>query len=524
MRFISKVLFLSFVILILYSMIAAIISFSDTTATKTKLAVDGEARNIASLLTMDLFDTDARDIAVFDTTELDSFILATMETYHIPGVAACCIKDTQVIWTGTYGYANIEDSIKVEDTTVFKLASVSKPFTGTALMQLWEKGFFNLDDNINNYLPFKVIHPLFPDDSITFRMLLTHTSAISDNNYAVWDSVFFWGGDSPMELGWFLEQYLTVGGIYYDKDLNFSSWAPGTHYEYGNIATALAGYLVEAISGTPFDRWCHDSTFHLLGMDETQWFLAGLDTSNVAMHYYYDDTTGTYVPYGYYGVPFYPCGQLYSSTLQLARFLMAFLHMGRIGDVRILDSATVQLMTTVQYPNIAPGQGLLWGTANFDGRLYWGWNGGWYGVSTRFGFFPNEKSAVVVLTNGDAFGGAGDGTRLIRAELFKFVADPDTDGIVSGYDNCPEVYNPDQSDTDGDGIGDVCDFIRGDANGDGKWTVGDAVYLINYLFRGGPVPVPVLQTGDCNCDSKVTVADVVYLINYLFKGGPKPCS
>lgn len=69
----------------------------------------------------------------------------------------------------------------------------------------------------------------------------------------------------------------------------------------------------------------------------------------------------------------------------------------------------------------------------------------------------------------------------------------------------------------------VLKVLRGDANGDGKWTVSDVVYLINYLFKGGPPPVPCLQVGDINCDSKVTVADVVYLINYLFKGGPPPC-
>jgi hypothetical protein len=65
--------------------------------------------------------------------------------------------------------------------------------------------------------------------------------------------------------------------------------------------------------------------------------------------------------------------------------------------------------------------------------------------------------------------------------------------------------------------------VRGDANGDCKVGVSDMVYLINYLFKGGPVPVP-LEVGDCNCDGKVTVGDVIYLINYLFKGGPAPCS
>ena len=64
---------------------------------------------------------------------------------------------------------------------------------------------------------------------------------------------------------------------------------------------------------------------------------------------------------------------------------------------------------------------------------------------------------------------------------------------------------------------------RGDANGDGKTTVSDVVFLVNYLFKGGPAPVP-LESGNANCDTKVTVSDVVYLVNYLFKGGPPPCA
>ncbi len=65
-------------------------------------------------------------------------------------------------------------------------------------------------------------------------------------------------------------------------------------------------------------------------------------------------------------------------------------------------------------------------------------------------------------------------------------------------------------------------FIRGDANGDSKVTVADVVYMINYLLKGGPTPVP-LEKADTNCDGTVNVSDAVYLINYLFKGGPLPC-
>jgi hypothetical protein len=65
-------------------------------------------------------------------------------------------------------------------------------------------------------------------------------------------------------------------------------------------------------------------------------------------------------------------------------------------------------------------------------------------------------------------------------------------------------------------------FLRGDADKDDKVSVSDVVYLINYLFKGGPAPIPAPIVGDANCDSKVSVSDVVYLINYLFKGGPPP--
>jgi hypothetical protein len=65
-------------------------------------------------------------------------------------------------------------------------------------------------------------------------------------------------------------------------------------------------------------------------------------------------------------------------------------------------------------------------------------------------------------------------------------------------------------------------LLLGDPNSDGAINVADVIYLVNYLFKGGPVPLPISESGDANCDGKVDVADVVYLVAYLFKGGPKP--
>ncbi|MFW9842199.1 MAG: dockerin type I domain-containing protein [Candidatus Thorarchaeota archaeon] len=135
--------------------------------------------------------------------------------------------------------------------------------------------------------------------------------------------------------------------------------------------------------------------------------------------------------------------------------------------------------------------------------------------------FPWVDFEEVWLTQDGVINGQDDVVEAAMAWMGSM--DTDQDCIPNEIDNCPDAYNPGQEDTDEDGIGDACDFLCGDSNGDGSINVSDAVFLINYVFKGGPPPDP-LEAGDANCDSGISVADAVYIINFVFKSGPDPCA
>lgn len=339
-----------------------------------------------------------------DTWTLENYISNYMESCHIPGLSAAVSKFGQVIWTGAFGDANFQYGFKVNENTLFMLASITKTVTGTTLAMLYEEGKFGLDDPVNNYLPFQVVHPKHPGIDITFRMLYTHTSGIKDN----WSVMPYYPGDSPIPLGTYLQEYLTPGGAYYNPTKNFTNWAPGTNDTYCNIAVALLGYLVETISGQDLESYCQQKLLLPLGMNETSYFYANLDPSHMAMPYYWNGAK--YVAYGHYGYSDYPSGQMRTSATQLVHFLTTFMlnryPVSSHGNYRILDSETVNLMLTPQNPSINPNQGLIWYHLSLGGRSLWGHSGGDQGVSTEMWYCPDEESGVVVLINGETFIGS----------------------------------------------------------------------------------------------------------------------
>ncbi|MEW5803379.1 MAG: serine hydrolase domain-containing protein [bacterium] len=374
--------------------------------------VPGRSRSLAKE-TVDAYD--AQDL---DTeSDLDSYIQQRLDKVNIPGLSALIVKDGKIAWSGAYGWARIGRQPVTTDT-VFQLASVSKTIVAVAVMKAWEEGRFDLDEDINRYLPFSVRNPRAPVKPITTRMLLTHTSSIRDRAN-VMDSAYVWNRDSPVSLGQFLEDYFTSGRWGFGSRRSFYSEDPGTAFHYSNIGAALAAYLVEATSGVPFDTYCNLKIFQPLGMEETSWRLSDLDDSHLAMPYGYDSQRRRYTAYGFYGYPDYPDGLLRSSAPQLARFLNMFIQYGELDGVRILKKETVEEMRRVQNPSIDPQGGLIWYYKELSGWRLLGHNGGDMGITTEMFFRPDDGAGIILLMNGDCTPSVDRFIKDIQTRLFK---------------------------------------------------------------------------------------------------------
>ena len=279
-------------------------------------------------------------------------------------------------------------------------------------------------------MPFDVDIPGFVSDSITFRDLMTHTSSIIDG--AAMDGYYGYP-DPTITLAQCVQRYFDVSGSDYSATQNFSTNAPGTTYSYSNMATALAGYLVEVVSGIDFAEYCNQNIFEPLCMNHTGWHMSDFDTNEVARPYQF--VGGNYQPYAHYGFADYPDGQLRSDITDIANFLIAYLQDGSFNASSILNSASIAEMLTLQVPGIENTQGLNWYTEELFTATQivtvWGHNGGESGVSTDFYMDKANNIAIAVLTNGE-----GDNL-YICDELLDYGMSLTATGV--GNPNCGQV-------------------------------------------------------------------------------------
>ena len=344
-----------------------------------------------------LHQSDLRTNNFRNEEELLNFIQSTMDANYIPGLSISIAKGGSIVWNKHFGYANINENILVDENTKFILSSASKTITATALMHLSQQNLFMLDDDVDNYLPFDISHPDHPEIPITFKMLLSHTSGIKDN----WSFMPYYDGDSPLELSYYLSQYFSPSGEFYDSNLNFTDYAPGTGFSYSNIGAALVGLLVEEISNQSFNEYCIENIFEPLGMSDAYWFLSEIENLNeVALpHQFADGSTDSLIVLENYGYSDYPAGQLRTTSYNLAKFMNLFINDGMFDDVEILSPETIELMKTIHYPNVAYDQGLMWYYKTLNEKTLFGHGGSDKGSLTEMFISFSDTVGVILLSN-----------------------------------------------------------------------------------------------------------------------------
>ncbi|MBL4706218.1 MAG: serine hydrolase [Flavobacteriales bacterium] len=332
---------------------------------------------------------------------LDITINAEMNTEKLPSVSAVIVKDGEIVWMKSYGYADVAGNVLATPQTPYLLASVSKTFTATAVMQCVEEGLIDLDADIDTYLPFSTRNPGHLATPITTRMLLTHTSSVQDA--AVMDNYYAYGTDPIISLTNVSQRYFSATGADFGT-ANFLTGQPGTAYEYSNMGNALAAYVVEVVSNQLFYEYCNDNIFSPLCMDQTSWRLSDFDTNDLAKPYQYSGSM--YSPYQHYTFADYPNGGLRTSIENLANYLIMYQQNGVFNGDTILAPATVVQMLTFQVASLDPSQGIAWYTDTFypDGTTpgdFWTHNGGESGVSSDVVLYPAQNAAIAVITNGE---------------------------------------------------------------------------------------------------------------------------
>ncbi len=273
---------------------------------------------------------------------LDGFVPIALARGGIAGAVVVIVKDGQVLVKKGYGYSDLETRAPVDpDRTLFRPGSISKLFTWTAVMQQVEAGKIDLDADINTYLDFKI--PPFQGKPLTMRHMMTHTPGFEE----------------------FARGLITSDPANGDLAKNLKRWtptrvfAPGTTPAYSNYATGLAGYVVQRVSGMPFDDYVEQRILTPLQMANSS-FRQPLPARLVPMMSKgYSDVTKPAIPFEIVNIP--PAGSLSATGADMANFMIAHLQQGRFGDAAILKPETAKMMHETETNIMAPLHGIRLG-------------------------------------------------------------------------------------------------------------------------------------------------------------------
>lgn len=305
----------------------------------------------------------------------------------VPGISAGVVLDQELVWQHGYGFANEEKQIPADADTVYRVASITKLFTATMLMQLRDAGKLSLDDPIEKYVPeFKVKSPFADARPPTFRQVVSHGSGlIREGEHEGWID-----GEMPP-----IETLLQLAQA--------SEMTSPTSVEpkYSNLAIAIMGHALSRIAGQPYDQYIVENILKPLGMNSSGFDRSTFGEDHYAIGYHIDPADAYFPSYHWNERGFMPGGGMYSTVNDITRFIALQFREQPAGGEQILGWSTLremQMPVTVT-PDFESGFGIGWGISRTSGTKIIGHSGGLPGYTTNISLAPAHKLGVIVFTN-----------------------------------------------------------------------------------------------------------------------------
>lgn len=314
---------------------------------------------------------------------LDGYMPYALQRGGVAGAVVVIVKDGQVLLQKGYGYADVAKQRPVDpETTLFRPGSVSKLFTWTAVMQQVEAGKIDLDRDVNSYLDFKLAP--YHGQPVTVRNLMTHTGGFEESvkNLIIKD---------PKDLA-------PLGDVL-KKQMPARIFPPGQVPAYSNYGAALAGYIVERVSGQPFDDYVDQHIFAPLGMKYATFRQPLPPGLKPFMAKGYKTASDPAEPYEM--IDLAPAGSSAVSGADMARFMIAHLQDGAYNGQRILQARTAQMMHGTPLTIIPPLHRMLLGFYETDrnGHRIIGHGGDLQYFHSDLQLYPNDHVGIFVSFN-----------------------------------------------------------------------------------------------------------------------------
>ena len=326
----------------------------------------------------------------------EAAIQQLMQTTPVVGLSVAVVKDNKIIYNHSFGYKDLEQKLPLQNDHIFRIASISKSFTTTAIMQLVAKKQISLDQDVSELVGFKVRNPKFPSTVITLKMLLSHRSSINDSEgYFSLDAI-----DPAKNPNW---------------EKSYNAYEPNKGYMYCNLNYNLAGSILEKITGVRFDQYIQQQILDPLGL-YGGYNVNALDSNLIAKIYEYkrDSTKFTHSPSAYAprteeinnytmgrSTPiFSPTGGMKISAHDLAEYMIMHSQLGKYKGKRIIPKKLPKQMQAIISEEENYGMALETSTQLIPGKTMIGHTGVAYGLYSIMFFEPKEKIGFVVISNG----------------------------------------------------------------------------------------------------------------------------